>query len=78
MKTRVTIEVKGTAVRVSNDKGHSWIFSQFGPGDMTTRAAIAHIASTMLVATITSNLEWHKSLVYDLEVHGPSRKEDEL
>lgn len=78
MKTRVTIEVKGTAVKVSNDKGNTWIFSQLGRGDMNTRAAIAHIAATMFVATITSDLEWHKSLVYDLEVHGPSRKEDEL
>lgn len=78
MKTRVTIEIKGTAVKVSNDNGRTWIFSQMGSGDMSTRAAIAHIAATMLVATITSHLEWHKNLVYDLEVHEPSRKEDEL
>lgn len=78
MKTRLTIECKGTTVKVSNDKGRTWIFSQLCSGDMSTRAAIAHIASTMLTATITANLEWHKSLVFDLEVHGPSCKDGEL
>lgn len=69
MKTRVTIERKGTGIKVSNDKGQSWIWSA-EVSDMSTRAAIAQIASAMLCSTIAANLEWHESLVYDLEVHG--------
>lgn len=69
MKTRITIERKGTGIKVSNDKGQSWIWSA-EVSDMSTRAAIAQVASAMLCSTIAANLEWHDSLVYDLEVHG--------
>lgn len=56
---KVTIERNRDKVIVRNDRGANWEFSRKYPNstDHSLNGAIADIASTMLTATIVSNLE---------------------
>lgn len=59
----VTIRREGDSVFVSNGRGQEWEFrlTQKGDLDVSTSAAIAQIASSMLVGTISHQLYQTKS-----------------
>lgn len=76
MKSKITVNIVREAdkIIVTNNYGKRWEFLAVEDPfyDLTTSAAIANIAASLLCGTITSHLNYscHSHISYTLEVNG--------